>query len=238
MIKNTQPILFAAALLASCAPLPQATDPWKVGELEKSISADAISSRHTVYFDTDSATLSASEANALVAYARSLERNSSLTLQVAGHADERASDRYNMALSARRAGTVEQLLRDVGLRHIDTRVVALGERAPAAAGASRESYARNRRVELFATSYTFQIEGCTGQGLDLMADHSNLPDPEMGCANLENFAAMVDDPRDLLSSDVTPGGPTALPDGDHQYGAVDRYRKNEIPDLDGEGSGT
>jgi len=238
MINTTRTTLMAAVLLASCAPIPQATDPWKVGELDKTISAQPVSSRHTVYFDTDSSVLNVGEADALLAFGRSLERHAALTLQVAGHADERASDRYNMDLSARRARAVEQLLRDVGLRHIQTRVVAFGERAPAAGGTSPESYARNRRVELFATSYTFQLEGCSGQGLDLMADHSNLTDPELGCANLENFAAMIDDPRDLIGSDLTPGRSIAPPDGDHQFGAVDRYRKNEIPELDGEGSGT
>ena len=64
-----------------------------------------------------------------------------------GHTDARASDEYNMRLSARRAATVADAAREAGVRVVD--VQGFGERRPAVHGTSAAAYAKNRRVEIY-----------------------------------------------------------------------------------------
>ena len=65
---------------------------------------------------------------------------------IAGHTDNRASDEYNMRLSAKRANAVAAVGQRAGANIIDIR--GYGERMPAADNTSAEGRAKNRRVEI------------------------------------------------------------------------------------------
>ncbi len=65
---------------------------------------------------------------------------------IEGHTDSRASDRYNMALSERRARAVAQVAQEAGARVYSVR--GFGERRPIADNASAQGMAKNRRVEI------------------------------------------------------------------------------------------
>jgi len=71
-------------------------------------------------------------------------------LQLAGHADRRASDRYNLALSKRRVEAVKDfLIKEGGVKDADKIMIDyFGSFKPIADGASREGLQKNRRVEL------------------------------------------------------------------------------------------
>jgi peptidoglycan-associated lipoprotein len=67
-------------------------------------------------------------------------------LTVSGHADERGTTQYNIALGARRADSARKYLSDLGVAtKLDT--VSFGEEKPLCADSSEECWTRNRRVE-------------------------------------------------------------------------------------------
>jgi peptidoglycan-associated lipoprotein len=106
----------------------------------------------TFYFGYDDANLQSDVINSLKAHAFYLSNNSGARIQVNGHADERGTREYNMALGERRAKAVAAFLTGNGARASQLEVVSYGEEKPAVAGEGEESWAKNRRVELDYTA--------------------------------------------------------------------------------------
>ena len=102
-----------------------------------------------VMFDTDGATVKP-EYREMLNNVASLMNRSGCRLQLAGHADRRASDRYNMALSRRRVDAVRDYLINEGGLQDQSKVIIdyFGSFKPIANGATREGLMKNRRVEL------------------------------------------------------------------------------------------
>jgi len=99
------------------------------------------------YFDFDQSILKADARSALMIYAEVLKDNPT-NIRLEGHADERGSREYNMALGERRANAVRDflVLQGVDAAYIET--VSYGEERPAAMGSNESSWAENRRVEM------------------------------------------------------------------------------------------
>lgn len=106
----------------------------------------------TYYFGYDDANLQDDAINSLKAHAMYLGKNSGARVQVNGHADERGTREYNMALAERRAKAVAAFLTGNGARASQLEVVSYGEEKPAVAGEGEEAWAKNRRVELEYTA--------------------------------------------------------------------------------------
>lgn len=104
-------------------------------------------SRKVVHFDFDSSAIKAGDLETISAHARHLARNPSIRVRLAGHADERGTREYNVALGERRANAVRDalLLRGASSRQIS--VVSYGEERPVDSGHNESAWARNRRVE-------------------------------------------------------------------------------------------
>lgn len=81
-----------------------------------------------------------------------LRANPGLTLRVAGHADERGSDEYNLALGARRAAVVRAYLVNHGVAQNRIDVVSYGEERPLVQGDDERAWAQNRRDEFTPTA--------------------------------------------------------------------------------------
>jgi len=77
-----------------------------------------------------------------------LDDNSQLNVVLAGHADERGTREYNLALGQRRADAVSQYLILNGVESNRIITKSYGEERPIANGQDEESYAKNRRVEI------------------------------------------------------------------------------------------
>ena len=75
-------------------------------------------------------------------------RNSNVAIVLEGHADERGSREYNLALGERRAKAVADYLAIQGISRSRIEVVSFGEERPVALRSNSEDYALNRRVEL------------------------------------------------------------------------------------------
>ena len=100
------------------------------------------------YFDFDVAQFRSADRQRLAVHARDLAANPSKRVRLEGHADERGTREYNLALGERRANGVLNYLIVNGATRAQIEVVSYGEEQPAAQGTSESAYARNRRVEI------------------------------------------------------------------------------------------
>ena len=75
-------------------------------------------------------------------------KNASATITLEGHADERGSREYNLALGERRAQSVKQQMMLLGASGSQIRIVSYGEERPAVDGHDDYSWQQNRRVEI------------------------------------------------------------------------------------------
>ncbi|MCL6250540.1 peptidoglycan-associated lipoprotein Pal [Altererythrobacter sp. KTW20L] len=108
--------------------------------------AAAMSGRDVIYFDTDMYNIDSEDAAALRAQAEYLLQHTSARATVEGHADERGTREYNLALGERRANAAKNYLVSLGVPDARVRVVSYGEERPAATGSNAEAWARNRRA--------------------------------------------------------------------------------------------
>lgn len=107
--------------------------------------------RQTVfYFDFDIAEFKGEDRDTLTYHARDLAANSGKSIRLEGHADERGTREYNLALGERRANSILNYLIVNGASRSQIEVVSYGEERPAQTGQSENAYGRNRRVEVVA----------------------------------------------------------------------------------------
>ena len=100
----------------------------------------------TVNFDFDSAELTVSARSTLNRQAAFLSLNPDLMIVIEGHADERGTREYNLALGDRRATAVRDYLVAKGINSARVRTVSYGKERPAVAGSDDASWAKNRRA--------------------------------------------------------------------------------------------
>ena len=101
---------------------------------------------NTVYFGFDSAELTGDAQTTLDRQAAFLNVNPALVVIVEGHADERGTREYNLALGDRRATAVRDYLLAKGLNSARIRTVSYGKERPAVSGSNEESWEKNRRA--------------------------------------------------------------------------------------------
>ena len=101
---------------------------------------------NTVYFGFDSAELSGKAQATLDRQAAFLNVNPALVVIVEGHADERGTREYNLALGDRRATAVRDYLLAKGLNSARIRTVSYGKERPAVSGSNEDSWEKNRRA--------------------------------------------------------------------------------------------
>ena len=101
---------------------------------------------NTVYFGFDSSELAGEAQATLDRQAAFLNVNPTMVVIIEGHADERGTREYNLALGDRRAVTVRDYLLAKGLNDARVRTVSYGKERPAVSGSNEESWAKNRRA--------------------------------------------------------------------------------------------
>ena len=102
----------------------------------------------TFYFEFDKSDLSAEARDALVIHANDLKANPNMRVRLEGHADERGTREYNLALGERRSQAVERYLQVQGVSANQMEVISYGEEMPVDTGTTEAAYSKNRRVEL------------------------------------------------------------------------------------------
>lgn len=102
----------------------------------------------TLYFDFDHFDIRDEFKPLLDGHAQALVADRSLELVVEGHADERGSTEYNLALGQKRAHAVVKALVLLGAANTQLEAVSFGDTRPAVARSNEEAWARNRRAEI------------------------------------------------------------------------------------------
>ncbi len=100
----------------------------------------------TIFFDTDRFNIDAVDAAALQAQAQWLVRYPNKRARLEGHADERGTREYNLALGERRANAAKNYLASLGVDPSRIAVISFGKERPAALGSDEAAWARNRRA--------------------------------------------------------------------------------------------
>ena len=118
-------------------------------ERAKAVAADLAA---MVNFDYDQAAIRQNDQGTLDRKASILGANPNVKIQISGHADERGSDEYNLALGNRRAAAAKRYLESKGIDASRMDVVSYGEERPLNPGHDEAAYAQNRRDEFAVTS--------------------------------------------------------------------------------------
>ena len=111
-----------------------------VAELEKAGGS------FTIYFAFDDTEIDEAATRVIIEHANFMQNNPSVRLRLEGHADERGTREYNLALGENRALSVKEVL---SLYNLEDRVVVIsyGEERPIAIEHNEEAWEKNRRVE-------------------------------------------------------------------------------------------
>ena len=105
--------------------------------------------RETVfYFNFDVAEFKPADRDTLTYHARDLAANPGKRVRLEGHADERGTREYNLALGERRANGIMNYFIVNGASRSQIEVVSYGEEQPAQNSSSEQAYTQNRRVEV------------------------------------------------------------------------------------------
>jgi len=105
-----------------------------------------------VFFDYDVSEIRDDAQTALRAKVDILRASPQVQLRIEGHADDRGSTEYNMALGNRRAEAVRQFLTGFGLAENRFEIVTFGEGRPLQQGSTESAWARNRRGQFVITA--------------------------------------------------------------------------------------
>ena len=117
-------------------------------EEQKRQELEALRAEHIIYFDFDVSNVNEQFSAILDAHAKFLNANSDVKVLVEGHADERGTPEYNIALGERRAKSVVTYLENMGVAASQITVVSYGEEKPMIKDRSEDAFAKNRRAVL------------------------------------------------------------------------------------------
>lgn len=131
-------------------------------EMERRVREAREMLEEIVYFDYDESTLTAETTGKLRAKLGVLRSCSGVHLRMEGHADERGTSEYNMALGSERALSVSEFFTGFGLAGVRFSTISFGEESPVAQGSNEAAWARNRRVEFIITAGGGDLGGCLG----------------------------------------------------------------------------
>lgn len=139
------------------APAPTPVQPTQPTEDPAAVAARITAGllaelRQMPHFDFDKSEIRFEDRGLLERVSRILAANGGLQLRISGHADDRGSDEYNLALGSRRAGAVKTYLTNTGIDGSRLTVVSYGEERPLQTGQDEASWAANRRAEFEVTA--------------------------------------------------------------------------------------
>jgi peptidoglycan-associated lipoprotein len=138
----TDPVGDAPPPVEEAAPAKEAIPP-QVAEMVKNLNR--------VFFEFDSANLTADGKAGLDANAAIMAQYADIKLEIQGHADERGTTEYNLALGQKRSDAVVRYLLAKGVSSSRVKSVSYGEERPLEGGTSERAWSQNRRAEFVIT---------------------------------------------------------------------------------------
>ena len=143
--------LVVTLALAACTNTPKPDSELSMGRGAPATPGSArdfaVNVGDIVYFSTDSVDLSPEAAATLANQAKWLQQYSQYTITIEGHADERGTREYNIALGARRAQTVRNYLAQQGITAQRIRTISYGKERPVAVCNDISCWSQNRRAQ-------------------------------------------------------------------------------------------
>ena len=137
------------------APPPAAAKTMSEEEIFAGKSLDQLNAERPladVYFDLDEAMIRDDARGSLQKNAEWMKRWSSTRVTVEGHADERGSGEYNLALGERRASSVREYLVSLGIRADRVSIVSKGKESPFCSESTESCWQQNRRGHFIITA--------------------------------------------------------------------------------------
>lgn len=158
--RDAMGLVLAATVLASCSSRePKVLPPTPGEDLSQGLSstetilpgsqadfAARMAGQDTIFFDTDRFNIDAADTVALQSQASWLMQYTGKRAVIEGHADERGTREYNLALGERRANAAKNYLVSLGIDASRLSVVSYGKERPVAFGSDEQSWAQNRRA--------------------------------------------------------------------------------------------
>jgi len=105
-------------------------------------------SKRSIYFEFDSFTVADQYKPVIEAHARYMQANRQAKITLQGHADERGSREYNIALGQKRADAVKRMMQLMGVQETVIETVSFGKEKPRNMGHDEAAWAENRRVDI------------------------------------------------------------------------------------------
>ena len=150
--KNILLVLAACLALSACATKKEVATDAISGQMQSDVYtgedtveylADGVKDR--VFFATNESILTTASRETLRAQAAWLRKNSNINVVLEGHADERGTREYNLALGERRANSAKDYLMTYGISSDRISVLSYGKERPVDAGSSPLAWSKNRR---------------------------------------------------------------------------------------------
>ena len=147
IFKNGFLILVASLVLTACATQKKTTGKLQGDVYTGSDSVEYLASGvpDRVFFATNETVLTTASRETLRKQASWLRKNSKITVVLEGHADERGTREYNLALGERRANAAKDYLMTYGVSANRISVISYGKERPVDAGSNPLSWSKNRR---------------------------------------------------------------------------------------------
>jgi len=151
-LRNFLLVVFAGLLLTACATQKKVAKESASGLIQSDIytGADTVEFLATgvpdrVFFATNKSILTTASRDTLRKQSAWMRKNKDITVTVEGHADERGTREYNLALGDRRANAVKDYLLTYGISGGRIAVISYGKERPVNSGSSPLAWSQNRR---------------------------------------------------------------------------------------------
>ena len=140
-------VVFAGLILSACA-----TSSKKSGQMQGDVytgsdTVEFLASgvRDRVFFATNKSVLTTASRDVLRKQAAFMRKKKNMTFTIEGHADERGTREYNLALGERRANAVKDYLMTYGISGSRLNVISYGKERPVNSGSNPLAWSQNRR---------------------------------------------------------------------------------------------
>ena len=145
-LKKVLLVVFASLLLSACATTK------KTGQMQGDVytgsdTVEYLASgvKDRVFFATNKSVLTTAARDVLRKQAAWMRKNKKISVAIEGHADERGTREYNLALGERRANAVKDYLMTYGISGSRISVISYGKERPVNSGSSPLAWSQNRR---------------------------------------------------------------------------------------------
>ena len=148
ILKNVFLVFLLSFVLSACATQTKKVDSQMQGDVYTGTDtveylASGVPDR--VFFATNESVLTTASRDTLRKQAAWLRKNSDITIVLEGHADERGTREYNLALGERRANAAKDYLITYGISADRISVISYGKERPVDSGSNPLSWSKNRR---------------------------------------------------------------------------------------------